>query len=64
MTYPLMSVSTILLMTKRGVRAAASRLDPEMVAFLAMVVFVPALEAVAVANLHDVLPLCGLGGCT
>ena len=32
MTYPLMSVSTILRMTKRGVRAAASRLVPEMVA--------------------------------
>ena len=36
-------------MTKRGMRAAASRLDPEMVAFLAMVVFVPALGALAVA---------------
>ena len=49
MTYPLMSVSTILLLTELGMRAAASRLDPEMVVFLAMVVFVPALGAVAVA---------------
>ena len=32
-----------------GMKSAASRLDPEMVVFPAMVVFVPALGAVAVA---------------